>query len=120
METNVDARLIRAIMHMETTHGYYDAPLALLGRNKSILPMNIHIQYWGNTFGTRAVLETPEGNIRAGAELIRRISSYLPRSAPISHVATLYNNINAHHVSEYGARVQRIYEAQPWLAPGDR
>ena len=26
-ETGVEARLIRAIMYMETTHGYYDAPL---------------------------------------------------------------------------------------------
>ena len=46
-ETNVDARLIRAIMYMETTHGYYDMPLSLVGMNKSILPMNINIKYWG-------------------------------------------------------------------------
>jgi hypothetical protein len=27
-ETGVDARLIRAIIYMETTHGYYDMPLS--------------------------------------------------------------------------------------------
>lgn len=114
-EIGVDPRLISAIMYMETTHGYYDAPLAWFGKNKSILPMNINVDYWGNTFGTREELKNPETNIRAGAEMLYRIQSYLPPGAPVSHVATLYNNINAQQVSEYGARVQRIYDAQPWL-----
>lgn len=31
-EKKVDARLVKAIMYMETTHGYYDAPLDWLGK----------------------------------------------------------------------------------------
>jgi hypothetical protein len=101
-------------MYMETTHGYYDAPLSWFGKNKSILPMNINVDYWGNTFGDRKTLLNPEANIRAGAEMLFRIQSYLPQGSPVSHVATLYNNINAHQVTEYGARVQKLYEAEPW------
>ena len=115
-ETGVDARLISAIMYMETTHGYYDAPLSLLGQNKSILPMNVNVDYWGSTFGSRSDLEKPESNIRAGAEMLLRIRGHLPTEAPVSHVATLYNNINATRVNDYGARVQRLYDTQPWDA----
>lgn len=119
-ETGVDARLISAIMYMETTHGYYDAPLALFGKNKSILPMNINVEYWGNAFGDRAALSKPEANIRAGATLLGRIQAHLPANAPVSHTATLYNKINAHQVSDYGMRVQAIYGSQPWLKSSNK
>jgi hypothetical protein len=115
VEKNVDARLIKAIMYMETTHGYYDAPLSLVGKNKSILPMNINVEYWGDTFGSREDLLNPEKNIRAGAEMINRIEANLPPGAPIEKIATLYNHINAGCVNNYGARVRKIYDDQPWL-----
>ena len=112
--TAVDARLIRAIMYMETTHGYYDAPLALLGINKSILPMNINVSYWGSTFGDRTALSKPENNIMAGAEILKRLIKNLPPDATVRQIATLYNNLNATAVNDYGARVEKIYETQPW------
>jgi len=112
--TGVDNRLIRAIMYVETTHGYYDAPLAKLGLNKSILPMNINISYWGNTFGTRKQLEIPIYNVCAGAFMIRSLQNNLSPEVPISHIATLYNNLYATYVSDYGALVARIYALQPW------
>jgi N-acetylglutamate synthase-like GNAT family acetyltransferase len=114
-EADIDPRLIRAIMHMETTHGYYDAPLALIGENKSILPMNVNVEYWGSTFGDREALNDPYENIKAGAEILKRIVSRLPPDASVRQIATLYNNIDAQSVSDYGARVDRIYEEQPWL-----
>ena len=113
-EKKVDARLIKAIMFMETTHGYYDAPLSWIGQNKSILPMNINVDYWGNTFGTREDMKDPEKNIRAGAEMIARIQANMP-GASIEKIATLYNNINAKTVNDYGMRVKKIYEDQPWV-----
>jgi len=113
-ENGVDARLIRAIMYMETTHGYYDAPLSLIGQNKSILPMNVNVDYWGPTFGDRKTLLKPYENIRAGAEILKRIISNLPQEAAIRQIATLYNNINASSVNDYGARVEKIYNSQPW------
>ena len=74
-DTGVDARLIRSIMYMETTHGYYDAPLAVLDWNKSILPMNINVAYWGSVFGDREALKKPANNIKAGARMIARIQA---------------------------------------------
>lgn len=113
-EKKVDAQLIRAIMFMETTHGYYDAPMSLFGKNKSILPMNINVEYWGNTFGTREDLLDPYKNIRAGAEMLSRIQKNLIDS-PIEKIATLYNNINATIVNDYGMRVKKIYDEKPWF-----
>lgn len=115
MEKGVDARFIKAIMFMETTHGYYDAPLGLIGANKSILPMNINVIYWGDTFGTRAELLKPEPNIRAGAEMIFRIQANMP-GEKVEKIATLYNNINAITVNDYGMRVKKIYDDQPWVS----
>lgn len=112
-ETKVEGRLIRAIMFMETTHGYYDALPGLIGKNKSILPMNINVEYWGDTFGTREDMQDPLKNIRAGAEMIRRIQSNLPTTL-IEKIATLYNNLNATTVNDYGMRVKKIYEEKPW------
>lgn len=59
-EKNVAPQLVKAIMYMETTHGYYDSLISCTGRNKSILPMNINVEYWGDTFGTRQDLQDPE------------------------------------------------------------
>lgn len=113
-ETGVEARLIRAIMYVETTHGYYDAPLSWFDKNKSILPMNINVDYWGSSFGSRKDLQDPYNNITAGAKMLSRIQANLPRDAPVSHVATLYNNINATQVSDYGLRVSKVYDSEPW------
>ncbi len=113
-ESKVEPRLIRAIMFMETTHGYYDAPLDLIGKNKSIRPMNLNVDYWGDTFGTREEMKDPLKNIRAGAEMLRRIISNMPPGSSIEQIATLYNNINATTVNNYGMRVKKIYDDKPW------
>jgi hypothetical protein len=119
LEVGVDARLIRAILYVETTHGYYDAPLALLGANKSIRPMNVNVDYWGATFGDRKELSEPANNIRAGALMLKRIKANLPADARVRHVATLYNDIDADRVSDYGARVEKVYETRPWETAED-
>lgn len=113
-EKQVDGNLIRAIMFVEETHGYYDGPLNRLGINKSIRPMNINVEYWGDTFGTRAQMQDVLTNIRAGAEMIYRIQKNMPTNSAIEKIATLYNNINAITVNDYGMRVKRIYDEKPW------
>lgn len=118
-EKGVDANLVKAIMYMETTHGYYDAILELFNKNKSILPMNINVKYWGNTFGSREELKNPEKNIEAGVEIVDRIKKLLPANASVEGIATLYNNINAKKVSEYGARVKAIYDEKPWVVKNE-
>ena len=106
----VDPRLVMSIMYMETTHGYYDNPLSLFGLNKSILPMNINVDFWGDAFGTREQLNSPSLNIWFGAKMI---ASNMP-TASVSQIATVYNKLNATMVTDYGARVSEIYASQPW------
>lgn len=109
--TGVDPLLIQAILYMEESHGYYDEPLDWAGKNKSIRPMNINVDFWGGTFGTRKDMEDPDKNVQAGAAMLGMIHSRLPKGHnDVATIATLYNNINAPKVSEYGARVARIYE----------
>jgi hypothetical protein len=112
---NVDPRLLRSIMHMEETHGYYDEPFRWFDRNSSIRPMNINTKYWGDTFGTRHELRYAEVNIRAGANLLSRIVANMPKDASVAQIATVYNDLHANKVNDYGARVSAIYDEQPWM-----
>lgn len=77
--------------------------------------MNINVDFWGNTFGTREDMKDPEKNIQAGVDMIDRIEANVPGGS-IEKVATLYNNINAITVSNYGKRVKQIYDDQPWAS----
>lgn len=111
-ETGVNSNLIKAIMYMETTHGYYDRIISWFGANKSILPMNIN--YWGNTFGSRAALSQPYFNVRSGATMLKSIQANMSANSSIAQIATVYNNVNATKVSNYGARVSNIYHHKLW------
>lgn len=109
----VDPDIVRAILYMETTHGWYDTVPGVLGLNKSILPMNVNQKYWGNAFGTREELQRPDHNIDQGTRMIAQIQKAMP-GASVAEIATVYNNINATRVEGYGARVQSIFEERPW------
>lgn len=120
-EVGVDADLIRAIMYMETTHGYYDVTLDLLGINKTILPMNVHVELWSEIIpdvdkfkNPRDALHDPYINIKTGAILLSRIKSMLPETAEVREIATLYNSLGHHIVVDYGERVQNIYDEKTW------
>ncbi len=110
--------LLRAIMYMETTHGWYDEAFALVDMEKSIKPMNINTNYWGSTWGSRKDLRNPEKNIEAGARMIRSILNAIP-NATVAKVATIYNDSGATKVNDYGARVEQIYKSKPWLNSSD-
>jgi hypothetical protein len=47
--------------------------------------------------------------------MLRRLQRMAPGSG-IAEIATLYNNVNADKVSDYGARVAQIYKDKPWEA----
>lgn len=123
---NIDADLIRAIIYMETTHGYYDIPIANLLKtlglssmqfssniHKSILPMNLNVDYWGNYFGTREQLLDPEYNIDTGTRFIANLSQH-QKDYNIEKLASLYNNLAIHRVTNYGKRVAKFYREKPW------
>ena len=113
-EVGIDPDLIRAIMYVETTHGWYGVPADLLRLSNSILPMNVNMRFWGDVFGPRANLEVPLNNIRAGAAILRGIMGNLPASASVAEIATLYNSLSATRVSDYGARVEAVFRSRLW------
>ncbi|WP_065328058.1 hypothetical protein [Tritonibacter mobilis] len=97
--------LVLSIAVMETTHGWYDEPLEWIGLNKSIRPMNINVDYWPDLF-TEENMYDPAQNFDAGAFMLKRIMERLaPNDRSIRKIATLYNNVNAAAVNDYGARV---------------
>jgi peptidoglycan hydrolase-like protein with peptidoglycan-binding domain len=102
--------LVKAIIYVESTQGWYDR---ITPWNKSIRPMNIQAEYWKELGYSRDDLEIPRLNIRAGIELIHRLQLQAPQ-ATIEEIATLYNDLNAKRISDYGARVAKIMKEKPW------
>ena len=107
--------LISRIIYVETTHGYYSDITALIGANKSILPMKINTKFWGNAFGVKADLHNPSINIDQGARMLSYTVKAIGPRATIAQVATLYNNLSADQISNYGARVASVARTRPWI-----
>lgn len=117
---NIDADLVRAIMYMETTHGYYDKIVSPFYLNNSILPMNINESYWGSSFvGNKVVLSNNTAfNIDKGVQILSILINKLGTSDySIKNIATLYNDSGATQVNDYGRRVDEIYKSKPWEQP---
>ena len=131
-ELNVEPDLIRAIIFVENSHGYYGVPLEIIDENitnltgldpsisDTILPMNINPDTWSALGITRETARDPEANIRAGAKLIGEIWNRLEN--PTSRkVAALWQFIGAEHtdnaeIRNFVARVGRAAIDKPWAA----
>jgi len=109
----VDPNLVRAIMYVENAQGQYGKPLEGIGIAKSILPMNIRYDVWGDLGFSRSDFFDATLNIRAGATLLRRIQDRLD-DPTVSKVATLYNSLPKDSVTEFGARVAEVYRTRAW------
>ncbi|MDP0927605.1 hypothetical protein Q0601_10510 [Paracoccus onubensis] len=98
--------LILSIAVMETTHGWYDAIFQPFGGNKTIRPMNINVPYWSKLF-SEDDMNNPAKNFDAGAFMLKRIIERLTvNDRTIRKISTLYNDIDAKVVTDYGARVE--------------
>lgn len=106
----VDPNIVKAIMYMETTHGRYDA---LDPTNVSERPMNINKDYWSELGYSAEQLEDPAINIKAGVTIIQRITTRI-NNPTVAKIATVYNVLGKESVSDYGARVQQIYDKKLW------
>lgn len=132
----IDPDILRAIMYIETTHGFYEHCLnnfytdaVMRGEEiegvgklffpglKSFQPMNINHRYWGNSFGTIENLKKPTYNILVAAEFVKRLSKFVGNSGDIERIATLYNHLGAQQISDYGKRVGKIYRQKLWKHP---
>lgn len=119
---DIDARLVMAIMYMETTHGWYDNAYpdwldARVPMKKTILPMNIHYRYWRELGVTKERLNCPFYNIEFGVIILSRIKNRL-QDPTVRKIASIYNFIGAEKVTEYGARVDKVYTSRPWNRKG--
>lgn len=112
----VGGDLIRPIMYVETTHGWYDEPLAWFDRDASSRPMNVNPEVWSELGYSRAELRNPSMNVMAGAQVLRSITNDLPAGSSVAQIATRYNaGRNAAMVNKYGARVERVYQTKAWI-----
>ena len=130
----VDPDLVRAIMYVERSQGHYYGAgpvLDFTGASRTILPMNINPYIWGPLVNDgknfRFVVtplahpydeahkrfENPQINIRAAAILLKRISERLDDPTP-AKVGSLYNSLAKEKVTDYGARVERVYRTREW------
>ncbi|PID56436.1 hypothetical protein CSB45_11315 [candidate division KSB3 bacterium] len=57
LQQGLESNLIRAIMYMESTHGYYDKLMEVFDKNNSILPMNVRSDYWRDSGFSRTALK---------------------------------------------------------------
>ncbi len=108
---DVDPDLIRAIMYIETSHGWYDH---FYPWHKTILPMNVHYEYWKELGFNKSQLQIPEINIHVGTLIIKRIQDRL-KDPKIRKIASVYNILGRESVSKYGAQVENIYRNKAWL-----
>jgi hypothetical protein len=109
----VDPDLIRSIMYLETTHGYYDKLLSIFNRNSSLLPMNVQTPRWDALGTNREALKKPETNIDTGAKLISRIQARILDATP-AKIGTLYNSLSQEQVDKYGGRLNYYYSTKQW------
>lgn len=110
---NLDTDFVRAIIYIESTHGYYDKLAAPFDVNKSILPMNVYASYWEDLGFSRSDLKNPEINIEVGCLILKRIWDRV-KDPTIEKVATVYQILGATMVTNYGAQVKKFYEQKPW------
>lgn len=110
-KAKVDPDMVKAIVHLETTQGYYDR--VAFGIKNSIRPMNVQSGYWKDLGYSRQDLQNPEKNIQAGIKLLKRIQERMT-GADSAKVATIYNNLGARKVNDYGARIAKLMKDKPW------
>ena len=108
---DLDPDFVKAIVWMETTHGYYDR---VDPWNKTLRPMNVHDTLWSGLGVSRVALKNRAMNIAAGARILAAIWERTKDPNP-EKVATLYNQLSATKVNDYGRTVAHYMEQRPWL-----
>lgn len=114
----VDPDWLKAIAYMENTHGAYDAipPLNLV--ITSYRPMNVQYKTWKPIadelgFSEWQIQYRVACNVEMAALIIKRIEARVVNPT-LEKVASIYNFAGAERTTDYGARVQAIYEAKLW------
>ncbi len=116
---------LKAIAYMENTHGWYDGfPLAheiktlATGSPPSYRPMNIQYETWKPLaeklgYSEWQVQYRVYCNVELAALLLKRITVRVQQPT-LAKVSSIYNYLGRENVSDYGARVQEIYNKKLW------
>jgi len=107
----LDPNFVRAVVYMESTHGWYDR---VDPWNHTIRPMNVHDTLWRQLGVNRKDLEDPRLNIAAGVHILAAIW-YRTDNPTVEKVATLYNQLGATKVNVYGKTVAYYMVHKPWF-----
>jgi hypothetical protein len=107
----LDPDFVKAIVWMETTHGYYDR---VDPWNKTIRPMNVHYKLWSELGISRDAVKNSSINVAAGTRILAAIWERTQDPTP-EKVATLYNKLGATKVDGYGKAVAQYMKFKPWL-----
>lgn len=109
---DLDPDFVRAIVWMESTHGWYDR---FDPKNKTIRPMNVHAKLWEQLGISRTDLDNPQLNIEAGVYILAQIWERT-EDPNCEKVATLYNQLGATSVNQYGKTIVAYMKSRPWAA----
>lgn len=112
----VDADLVKAIMYVENAQGRGYGFAETFGLASTILPMNINDDLWSGLGAEPEQFFDPKINVRMGVTLLRRIRDRIGDPTP-GKIAAIWNFAGHEMVSDYGARVQDVYERRLWLRP---
>jgi uncharacterized protein (DUF697 family) len=107
---NIDVNLLKAIIYLENSHGWYD-----VGHGSSGGPGNIKLEVWAPLIGMTPaqVSASPAINVELAAKLLSEIKTRLanPTSAAI---ATLYNSMSQDMILGYGLTIEQYMKDKAW------
>ena len=114
-------RLIRAIIYLESTHGWYDDYPIVNFINKSFRPMNINYNYWIDLINqfhyTKDQVKYDKTiNIEIGYEITKRIIERIENPS-IEKIGSIYNSLGKEKISNYGVLLKKYYDEESWLKP---
>ncbi len=102
----IDSDLVRSIIFVEESQGWYDYYTGKVISPSTIRPMNVHAKLWN--LDCTKLTTNRYYNISAGSLILKSISNNIAPGSGIAHIATLYNSLGASSVTPYGARVQSV------------
>lgn len=103
-------------MYVENAQGSGYGFAETFGLASTILPMNINKNLWSGLGAQPDEFYDPEINVQMGVTLLGRIWDRVDDPTP-AKVASAWNFAGHEAVSDFGARVQDVYERKLWLDP---
>ncbi|CAA0094303.1 Uncharacterised protein [BD1-7 clade bacterium] len=102
----VDRHLILAIVVMETNSCFDVWPDRMREYRK---PMGVSFDLWEELAGSERYIKDPANNIEVGTLIVSRIQKKI-RDPSVGKIASVFHQLDATVVNDYGAKVARLYQ----------